>query len=156
MKYYLLIIFAAVVAASTILIRVPIPASGGYFNFGDIAVVFCGLYLGKTRGAIAGGLGSAIADLLGGFFIFAPITFVAKGLEAFLAGLFKSKNPTFLIFGALAMVIVYFLAELFIPGMGLPAALADLYANIIQAVSGAVGGRVLFLIVERALPRKIT
>ena len=63
MKYYLLIIFAAVVAASTILIRVPIPASGGYFNFGDIAVVFCGLYLGKTRSAIAGELGFPIADL---------------------------------------------------------------------------------------------
>ncbi|HOQ80216.1 MAG TPA: ECF transporter S component [Candidatus Cloacimonadota bacterium] len=155
MKNYLMLILAGVVAASTFLIRIPIPVSGGYLNFGDIAVVFCGLYLGKTRGALAGGIGSAIADLIGGYFIFIPITFVAKGLEAFLAGVFVRRNPLFLAFGAIAMLAVYFLAELFIPGMGLPAALADLNFNIIQALSGAIGGRLLFLIVEKALPGKL-
>jgi len=154
MKNYLVLILAGIVAASTYLVRVPVPVSGGYFNFGDIAVVFCGLYLGKTRGAIAGGVGSAIADLIGGYFIFIPVTLVAKGLEAFIAGSLAKKNPLFLILGGLAMMAVYFLAELFLPGMGLPAALADLNFNVIQAITGAVGGYALFFIMEKALPSK--
>ena len=55
----------AVVALMTLFIRVPLP-SRGYFNFGDVAVVFSGLVLGSmTRkrsfwwGAGAGGIGSA-------------------------------------------------------------------------------------------------
>ena len=87
MKTFLIILLAAATAALTFIVRVPIPGTGGYLNIGDIAVIFCGLFLGKKYGAIAGGVGSALADLIGGFFIFAPITLVAKGLEGFLAGL---------------------------------------------------------------------
>lgn len=154
MKNYLIIILAGIVAASTYLVKIPVPVSGGYFNFGDISVVFCGLYLGRTKGALAGGIGSAIADLLGGFFIFIPITLVAKGLEAYIAGSLGRKNPFFLALAGLAMMTVYFVSELLIPGMGMPAALADLNFNIIQALTGAIGGYVLFAIVNKALPSK--
>jgi uncharacterized membrane protein len=239
MKTFLIFLLAGATAALTIVVRIPIPGTGGYLNFGDVAVIFCGLFLGKKYGAIAGGVGSALADVIGGFFIFAPITLVAKGLEAFLAGLiserktylfqwqkialyvislftilgislrgryivnaiptieihhifgllvdvalgiaihlfiamllfklinwlyFKSKdiekkpntNVTLLLLplASLTMLIVYFIAELFLPGMGLAAALSEVPFNMIQVVVGAFGGYFVYVAVMKALPQK--
>ena len=77
------IALTVVIALITLFIRIPLP-SRGYFNFGDVAVVFSGLVLGSlTRrknfwwGVGAGGIGSALADIIGGFGMFAPITFIA-------------------------------------------------------------------------------
>ena len=42
-----------VVALITLFIRIPLP-SRGYFNFGDVAVVFSGLVLGSLAFAPAG------------------------------------------------------------------------------------------------------
>ena len=57
-KWYYPVGLLVVVLMTTLFIRVPIP-SKGYFNFGDVAVVFSGLLLGRRGGFIAGGLGSA-------------------------------------------------------------------------------------------------
>jgi hypothetical protein len=50
------------------------------------------------------------------------------------------------------MVGVYFFAELFMPGMGLGAALSEVPFNLIQAVVGAYGGLLVYLGVVKALP----
>ena len=71
-KWYSVVGVTVVVLVTTMFIRVPLP-SKGYFNFGDVAVVFAGLLLGRQFGAFAGGVGSALADVLGGFAIFAPL-----------------------------------------------------------------------------------
>jgi len=156
MRAFLVILLAGATAALTIVVRVPIPGTGGYLNFGDIAVIFCGLFLGKKYGAVAGGVGSALADIIGGFFIFAPITLVAKGLEGFLAGVIGgSRIQIFLLpLAGLTMVTVYFLAEVFLPGVGLGAALSEVPFNLIQAFVGAFGGFLVFKAVIKALPQK--
>ena len=46
-----------------------------------IALVF-----GWRIGGIAGGVGSALADALGGYFIWAPWTLIIKGIEGILVG----------------------------------------------------------------------
>lgn len=178
MKTFLIILLAGATAALTIVVRVPIPGTGGYLNFGDIAVIFCGLFLGKKYGAIAGGVGSALADIIGGFFIFSPITLVAKGLEGFLAGLigemrvdgqelgkvssrrfkggFEGKKKIVFILlplAGLTMVAVYFLAEWLLPGWGLAAAISELPFNIAQAFVGSYVGYIVYVLVILALPR---
>jgi uncharacterized membrane protein len=155
-KTFLVILLAGATAALTYVVRIPIPITGGYFNIGDIAVVFCGLFLGRWWGAMAGGVGSALADVIGGFYIFTPATLVAKGLEGLLAGLFgERKHPVPLILIAgLAMVAVYFLYELFLPGMGLAAALSEIPVNLGQAVVGAFGGYGVYRAVIRAFPAR--
>jgi uncharacterized membrane protein len=155
MKIFLVILLTGATAALTYAVRVPIPGTGGYLNFGDIMVIFCGLFLGKKWGAIAGGVGSAVADLIGGFFIFAPITLVAKGLEGYLAGLIGQTKikPVLLPLASLSMISIYFIAELFYPGMGLGAALSELPFNAIQAVVGAFGGYAVYIAVTKALPK---
>jgi len=156
MKTFLIILLAGATAALTIVVRVPIPGTGGYLNFGDIGVVFCGLFLGKKWGAVAGGVGSAMADIIGGFFIFAPVTLIAKGLEGFLAGVIgETRYRVFLLpLAGFSMMAVYFVAEVFLPGMGLGAALSEVPFNLIQAIVGSFGGLGVYIAVKRALPQK--
>ncbi|HKK94991.1 MAG TPA: ECF transporter S component [Anaerovoracaceae bacterium] len=80
----------AIVALATMFIR--IPTINGYINLGDAMVYFSAFLLGKKYGALAAGLGSALGDVLGGYAIWAPWTFVIKGLMALIAGYFFEKS----------------------------------------------------------------
>jgi uncharacterized membrane protein len=152
------VIMLILCALTTVFIRVPLP-SRGYFNFGDVAVVFAGLMAGKhLRGAsrwlgpTAGGAGSAIADIIGGYAMFAPITLVVKFVEGGLAALAgATERPTrflYLVLGGVVLVGGYFIAEWSMPSFGLPGALTELLPNTIQAVGGAVGGYILFKVLD--------
>ena len=74
-------LFAALCCVSTLLITVPLPASG-FFNTGDVFVLLAGWCLGPLYGALAAAIGSALGDLLLSYAIYAPATFVIKGLDA--------------------------------------------------------------------------
>jgi uncharacterized membrane protein len=153
MKWYYLVGLSIAVMVITMLIKIPLP-SKGYFNFGDIAVVFSGLFLGWRGGALAGGIGSALADVLGGFPLFAPITLIAKGLEGLLSGFAKGRTG-FLFFlfpalGVLCMVAVYFVGEIFMPQIGIGGAIAELPSNFIQAGGGYIGGMALSKVIKSA------
>lgn len=139
-----------VVALMTLFVRIPLP-SRGYFNFGDVAVVFSGLVLGQLApgrkllwGAAAGGIGSALADIVGGFGLFAPITLVAKGMEGGICALASGKTRAFrwalLSIGGASMVAGYFIAEALMPNIGLQGAVSELVPNLIQAAGGIAGG----------------
>lgn len=149
-----LIALIAVVALTTLFVRIPLPTRG-YLNIGDVAVVFAGLVLGHLAakagfawGAAAGGIGSALADIIGGYAMFAPVTLVAKGLEGALAALAVNREGAvhyaLLIVGGLAMVATYFVGETLMPMVGLQGAISEILPNLFQAVSGIVGGRLAF------------
>ena len=133
---------AATTAVATMMVRVPIPATNGYLNFGDIMVFTSALLFGRLVGGLAGGIGSAIADMIG-YPPFAPYTLLIKGLEGFVAGSIrdgKSNRRDFLgwLVGAIVMVSGYFLAEAYALGLGIPAAVGEVPFNIVQVLSGAV------------------
>ncbi len=90
-KTYKLVMTAlmlCIVAISTMAIKVPVPFTQGYVHLGDAAIFLSVLILGKERAAIAAGVGSALADVLGGYAYFAPWTLIVKALMAFIMGLF--------------------------------------------------------------------
>jgi uncharacterized membrane protein len=60
-------VMAALCFVATYLIMIPIPATSGYFNIGDVFVIISGLVFGPLVGGIAGGLGPALSDLIGGY-----------------------------------------------------------------------------------------
>lgn len=160
-----LLALLVVVALMTLFVRVPLPLTKGYFNVGDVAVVFAGLVLGsldKERGAfwgaIAGGVGSALADIVGGYAIFAPATLIAKGVEGGLAALAanRGKATHFLLLaaGGAFMMACYFVAETLVPAYGgLQGAVSELIPNSFQAVGGLVGGRLTFEAYQRIAER---
>jgi uncharacterized membrane protein len=81
----LTVAFTAMVFVSTYSFSLAIAASRGYFNIGEIFVYLAALIGGPIVGAIAGGLGAALADLFLAP-IYAPATLIIKGLEGFIAG----------------------------------------------------------------------
>ncbi len=76
----------ALMTLATLIIRIPNPATQGYINLGDAMLMTIALVFGWRIGGLAGGVGSALADALGGYFIWAPWTLVIKGIEGMLVG----------------------------------------------------------------------
>ena len=159
-------LFAALACVATMSIRIPTPGTGGYIHPGDAIVILSGVILGPVWGLLAAGIGSAMADLLGGYFIYVPITFAVKGLIAFIAGMIYHKlgktsktQYTAVILGGITDIILvaggYFLCE--IPLYGVSAAAASIPANLIQGLGGLIIAFVLYPLLL-AVPdiRKIT
>ena len=48
-------------------IRLPIAAAGGLVHLGNVPLFICAIIFGKKSGAIAGGVGMALFDLLSGW-----------------------------------------------------------------------------------------
>jgi len=74
------------VSLATISLQVSIPATQGYFNLGETMVYTFALLFGPRVGLIAGGVGSALADLLTGYLPYAPATLIIKAVEGFIVG----------------------------------------------------------------------
>ena len=128
-KLILAALFAALSCVATMSIRIPTPGTGGYIHPGDAIVILSGVILGPVWGFLAGGIGSALSDLIGGYFIYVPITFVIKGLVALAAGLLyqkigknqKSRYIAVILGGVADIILVaggYFVCESFIYGAG--------------------------------------
>ena len=152
-KIVMTALFAALACAATMAIRIPTPGTGGYIHPGDAIVILSGIILGPACGFLAGGVGSALADLLGGYFFYVPITLVIKGLIAFLSAvLYRKVNARGkhrclgVILGGIADILLvaggYFLCESFLYGAA--GALASVPANLIQGGSGLVLSLVLY------------
>ena len=58
----------------------------GLHYLGDGMVLICGILLGPGLGALAAGIGSMMADLIGGYMAWVPGTFAIKALTALLGG----------------------------------------------------------------------
>ena len=93
-KLSLTAISAALVCVATMVISVYVPATRGYFNIGEIGVYSIAMLFGPVVGAFAGGVGSMLADLLLGYPVYAPATFVIKAVEGAIVGYLCSKTPS--------------------------------------------------------------
>lgn len=139
-------LFAALVTVSTIVIPIPIPTKG-YINLGDCFVNISAWLLGPIYGAFAAGIGSATADLLLGYTVYAPGTFVIKALMAvasfYVFRLIAKRAHGFLarvlaaVSAELLMVFGYFLFEWFLYG-SFGVSIAGVPANLMQGVGGVL------------------
>jgi len=84
-------IFTAIVFVFTSIFTITTPPTRGFFNFGEIGVYLSALIGGPVVGAVAGGIGSALADVFLGYAHYAPGTLVIKGLEGFIVGYLFQK-----------------------------------------------------------------
>ena len=151
----LVAIMSAFVAVTTLFVRVPNPM-GGYFNLGDVAIFVVALTFNPVIGGVAGGFGSAIADMIG-FPVFVIPTLLVKGVEGFLAGMISDKKSPLrdilaVLVGGGAMILGYFLIELFVLQWGLGGASGEVPGNMGQIIIGAVLGIPIAYVVRRRLP----
>ena len=85
-------LFIAIVFLGVFIIKFPGPF--GYAHIGDSMIFLSVLMLGGKRGAAAGGLGAAVADIVSGYTIWALPTFICKAIMALLMG-FMIKHHAF-------------------------------------------------------------
>ncbi len=168
-KLYRLVLtalFAALTCIATMLIQIQMPATNGYVNIGDCFVLLGAWVLGPWFGAAAGGIGSALADLLAGYPHYIPGTLVIKALMAVIAALLYQrlgKKHSYLgrLVGGVAaelwMVLGYFVYAWIALGKGLAAA-TSIPGNLLQGVIGIVAALALVAALQesKALGRMST
>jgi len=153
-------LMAALTMIATMAIHIPTPLNG-YIHIGDGFVLLSGIILGPLTGGLAGGIGSMLADILTGYFFYAPATFLIKTLAAFISGhIFhrfylsaKVKSTVLiplLISGIVSSIIVtggYFIFESFVYGAA--ASGANVIFNVFQNVfSLLVAGLILPILLK--------
>lgn len=138
-------LFAALACVATMVLVVPSP-TGGYMNLGDAVVLMGAFLLGPVYGAVAGGVGPALADLLAGYASYVPATLVIKAVMGLLAGVLykvigKKWNGLGLLVCAVAgeipMVLGYWLYDGFLM-KSLAGAAVGIPSNLVQAAFGIV------------------
>lgn len=126
-------------------IRLPIAANGGLVHFGNVPLFIAAIVFGKKTGAIAGGVGMGLFDLLSGWTLWAPFTFVIVGIMGFVVGLITEKTShqkfkwyVIAIVAACAIKIVgYYIAEGIIYGNWI-APVSSIPGNLVQIGVAAV------------------
>ena len=124
------------------LLSIPLPSGYGYVNLGDAGVFLCACLLPGGLGALAAGVGAALADLILGWAMYAPVTLLVKGLTALLAGLAlrraKKAGLPLSLLCCLLVPLGYFLYETIL--LTAPVAAVNVLPNALQAAIGAVLG----------------
>lgn len=150
-------LFAALICVATMVVKIPSPLKG-YINLGDCMVLVSAFLLPPVYSFFAAALGSALADIFSGYFVYAPATFIIKGLVA-LSAFFvfkmlskKTKEEVAEIFSGIVaetiMVIGYYIFEGFM--YGFVASAVNILPNVFQGVAGIVLGVILIKIFRKA------
>lgn len=170
-KLVLTALMMCLVLVATISIRIPSPFTQGYVHLGDTMIFLSVLLLGKKGGTVAAGIGSALADILGGYAMYAIWTLIVKGLMALIMGVFieatvkKNKKhikignvPLFEIIGmflaGVEMVIGYAIVDGVFAGNLLTGFLGAPF-NVGQFVVGLVLATILAMALYKTPARKL-
>ena len=155
------VLFAALACIATLVIQLRISPNGGYVNLGDSIVLLCAWILSPAYGMAAAGIGSMLADMISGYFYYAPATLVVKALMALAGGaVFRAvtkRARAHILAGCILSAAVaecimaggYYVFEAFVLGFGPVGALASMPGNGIQALCGAIAGTVVYLLLRR-------
>jgi len=151
---YSALFIAIVFVATYINIHIPIlMGQGGLVHLGTLVMFIIAIKYGRTYGALAGGVGMALFDLLSIWATWAPGTLVVRIVAGFVMGqvaLSKEgqgksfvRNVLALLAGGAVIVVGYWLFEGIFLGYGLVPALGSVPGNILQIVIASLG---LFLL----------
>ncbi|MDE5754356.1 MAG: ECF transporter S component [Oscillospiraceae bacterium] len=154
-------VLTALTTVATLVIRIPTP-SKGYINLGDTLVNLCAWILGSGYGAFAAGFGSALADLISGYAIYAPATFVIKFLMALVSfeifHVLEKKFPSLSIrifstvVAELIMIVGYALFAGILYG-SMEAAWVSIPENAVQGIFGAGASIALYELILKRIPQ---
>lgn len=111
-------ILIALTFVLTFAIKVPVPFTRGYVHLGDSIIFIASILFGWKVGALVGGLGSALADLVGGYAFWAIPTLIIKSIMGALVGLisynyrkkYSLKNEIFIFSISVSVWIVFMLS----------------------------------------------
>ena len=150
-------IFTAIIMLCTMLIKFSTGLGEGYIHFGDCFIYLTACVLPFPYCLVASAIGGALADILGGYAVWAIPTAIIKILIAlpFMVACRKNKTAKILnikvalmtIISGVISIIGYFIAECIL--YSIESATLSILGNTIQAVSSGI----LFIIVATALDK---
>lgn len=139
----------ALVFVATLLlnIKLPITANGGLVHLGSAMLFIIAILFGPKTGMIAGAIGMGLFDLFAGWTAWAPITFLARGLQGYVVGRIawsNGRNGGSKAFNLLATIVSiplmiggYYIGESIIFSSWIIPA-ASIPGNIVQNVIGVL------------------
>lgn len=149
--------FIALTFALTFInIKLPIAANGGLIHLGNVPLFVGAVIFGRRTGALAGAIGMGLFDLIAGWILWAPFTFVIVGLMGFVVGSIahgkKAGGWTILAFVAAGIIKVagYYFTEWILYGNWL-APLSSIPGNIIQIIVAAIISFPVIGLLKRAI-----
>lgn len=151
---YSALFIALVFVATYINIHIPIlMGQGGLVHLGTLVMFMIAIKYGRTYGALAGGIGMALFDVLSIWATWAPGTLVVRLIAGFVVGTVALtpegqgasfiRNILAILAGGVVVVLGYWLFEGLVLGYGLVPALGSVPGNILQIVIASFG---LFLL----------
>jgi uncharacterized membrane protein len=146
------------IATGFINIRLPIAANGGLVHLGNVPLFLAAIIYGKRTGALAGSFGMALFDLMGGWVLWAPFTFVIVGLMGYAVGWITEKHHGFqwnilaIAVACIIKIVGYYIAEGIIYGNWIAPALS-IPGNLVQIGVAAVLVLPIAEVVRRAIRR---
>lgn len=132
-------IMSTLILVSTYLFK--IPSVSGYTHLGDSMIFIAVVILGWKKGSLAGGIGAALADLLGGYMQWVLPTFFIKVCMGMIMGLMMEKLFSKIkygwiigaIIGGAFQIVAYTLVK--IPLFGMAYAISSSLAITIQTIT---------------------
>lgn len=126
-------------------IRLPIVGNGGLIHLGNIPLFLVAFLFGKRTGAMAGGFGMGLFDLVSGWTLWAPFTFVIVGVMGWVSGLIAEKSKlnkaaTYtiaVIVACLIKIVGYYFTEVILYHNWI-SPLGSIPGNIIQVVLAGI------------------
>lgn len=153
-----LLIALVFIATKFINIRLPISINGGLVHLGNTMLFISAIVFGKKKGAISGAFGMALFDLVSGWTMWAPFTFIIRGIMGYIIGHIawsngKCGNNTAtnifaVIISGIWMLIGYYITEVILYG-NLVAPLTSIPGNITQVVIGLIIGLPIAKIIKK-------
>lgn len=150
-------LMSALIYISTAAINIPI-GPGGVIHLGDSMIFIAAILFGWKNASISGAIGMTLFDLLSPYAIWAPFTFVVKGIMGLIAGIISHsnnckgtslpKNILAVVVSGAWMIFGYYIAEAIIY-KNIIAPIATIPANFFQVVGGAVIAIPLTILIKK-------
>jgi uncharacterized membrane protein len=153
-----LLISLVFIATKFINIRLPISINGGLVHLGNTMLFISAIVFGKRKGAIAGAFGMGIFDIVSGWVLWAPFTFIIRGVMGYIIGYISwgnNRNGNNNLYNIIAilisgvwMIIGYYLTEAILYGNWI-APITSMPGNVLQIAIGIIIGLPIAKVLKR-------
>ena len=129
-------LFTALVFLSTMFINFKLPiGNGGLIHLGNVPLFICAAMFGAKLAFLCGAVGMSLFDILSGWSIWAPFTFIIVGAIGYLFGKIYHSNSS----SPLIRYILCAMSAIFVKVAGYYIAEAIIYQNVFIPLHSILG-----------------
>ncbi len=146
-------LFMAIICVTTYTFKIPV--GNGYIHIGDSMIYLASNILPFPFGMIAGGLGGALSDALGGYWQYVIPTMIIKSINSLCFYMLKTRGEKIIstrciiatVLSSLVTVVGYYFVSVILYGWA--GSLATIAGNLVQAC----GAFIVFVVVGLAFDK---